>query len=154
MEGQLTAFFLIGEPEQFYGRMNEVFLLNLYENHKPMFVIRPQDGDLKADDITFIPTKEDMVHDAFVILSVCYLKNPEVIQVFKPYYDEIQYEQPFDFNDMPIETRQKLYEIVKASNWEETKVTLTLLANSSLNQLTDQINQYNSFLEVFQPKFV
>ena len=151
MEGQLTAFFLIGEPEQFYGKINEVFLLNLYENSKPMYVLRPQNSEWKEIDIAFIPTVEFMLDDAFVILSAYYLQDQSIKDVFNSYCNNEQEDKPLNFNEIPLEKRLILYNMTHELNWQNTKITLTMFAQSSLKQLINY-EHYRDILEVFQPK--
>ena len=150
--GQLTAYFLIGERECFYGRLNEVFTLNLYENSEPRLIYRPYDQGYKRNEVTFIPTLDHMFEDALLIFALHYLKDERIWDIYK-HYDQFEQEQPFRICNIPIDKREELYKRIKRLTWGDTKILLTTFAPSHLNQFLNDINTNQVPIEVFQSKF-
>jgi hypothetical protein len=149
--GQLTGYFLIGDPKNFYAQINELYLLNLYEEEgiNPQYVFRPQAGEWLVDDIKVIPTNEHLLDDGLLLLAVYYLKDPVIREMYFKYYNQVEEGTPFNLYEIPEDLREVMYELVHKLDWQGNRLLLTTFPPSSLNKFLD--HAYKA-LEVFQSK--
>jgi hypothetical protein len=150
--GQLTGYFLIGDPSHFYAKINELYLLNLYEEEdiRPHYVFRPQAGEWLIDDIKVIPTNEHLLEDGLLLLAVYYLKDPVLREMYFKYVNQME-EEHFCLYEIPKDIREVLYELVKKIDWQGNRLLLTTFPPSSLNSFLEEGSPLAA-LEIFQSR--
>lgn len=85
----LTAQILVGSPHPNHDGLNPSHYLFLSENDRPAWVLVHQNifEEQKTDvgKITWIPTVENMLEDALLMVAIYIQKNHEIIEMAKSF---------------------------------------------------------------------
>lgn len=149
----ITAQLLIGTGHQNHGGINPSFTLYLHENSRPAWELIKFKNEQKASkqNLVWIPTVENMLEDALLMIAVHVLKNEDIIGELSYLKDLERVEM---YKDIPTEKLQKLYQLSREiSKKYEYKIVLTILEGSSLGTQIKIFEQYDMDVEVCTMKY-
>lgn len=148
----VTAHFLVGAPHPNHDGISPRYLLYLHENSRPVLLLTTTKGQVLG---TWIPTVNQMIHDAFLMISVQALKAPEVIQELErcaPGVLQKVEKRNFElYGTFSQEQRQGLYALnqeVLGREYGNLKVALSIYKQSSLRGQLPLLKAYEIGLEV------
>ncbi|MCX6701318.1 MAG: hypothetical protein NTV68_15600 [Methanomicrobiales archaeon] len=92
--GSLTAQILVGDAHSCHGGINPAFYLFLSENSHPAWILVNQNifeepinfrkgGRVKKTRIIWIPSIENMLEDALLMIALYVIKNRQIIDLFQ-----------------------------------------------------------------------
>lgn len=149
--GTITAQILIGKPHIYHEGINPTHFLFLSENSRPAWIMVPQNifPDVKneGERVVWIPTIENMLDDALLMIGIKIIKNPAICKLF--------YEFSSSYNDSPLEiyscfNKEQLTilydESKKIKNWP--KLVITVLNESHIKKLLPSIKAYKVEFEI------
>lgn len=150
--GTFTSQILIGQKHSYDGGIiNISHTLYLSENDRPAWILTPTDPFHANKEtqlkVTWIPTLENMLEDALVMIGLYVLKDKELIALANQYFQDPNQDFIELYDDIKPEDLQKLYE--RARTIESShKVILSVFQGSSiLNQLS-VLKNYQNDIEV------
>jgi hypothetical protein len=152
--GTLTAQILVGSPHVNHDGVQPKNYLFLSENSMPAWILIPQNvfGEhITTKRITWIPSVENMLEDAFLMIAVHIINNSEIIELAKSFYDKIQQTDRLElyecFNDSQ---RKQLYEKCRHIS-KFPKVIISVFRHSTIQKQLKVIEQYKMDVEVCCP---
>jgi hypothetical protein len=153
--GSFTAQMLIGKPHPYHGGINPTHYLFLSENSRPAWILIPQnifDTDGKNDrKITWIPTLDSMLEDAFLMIALYVLKHKTIVNMAKKYISNNQKDWAELYDDITIDDRFHMYE--KCQNIKsDIRIILTVLEESSIKRHLKKIDNYHFDITVCTPQ--
>jgi len=147
--GTITAQFLIGDSHIYHDGIIPTHYLFLSENDKPHLILVSQNLSKSPDPnkVIWIPTVENMLKDALLMISVIIIKDPEILELMKQQNDRID-TLPFELYSCFTKDRldilyKKLSEI---QNWP--KLVITVLKDSSLISQIYEIKNFPIYTEL------
>lgn len=152
----LTAQMLIGSPHPQHDGILPTHYLFLSENNRPVLVLVQQNifqsKEEKPYSITWIPTKENMLEDALLMIAVNVLRDKEILEIVESEGIKIDSNR-FDLNDDINELqRNQLYQ--KCRSVENfPKVILSFFEGSSLKGRLGVLKYYSMDVEVCSPVY-
>ena len=153
----MTAQILIGQSHTYHGGINPSHYLFLSENSKPALILLPQNYDksMKSSESRkiWIPTLENMLEDALVMIAVNVLKDEQVISLANKYINSKDDNYVYMYDDIEAEDRKKLYQASKIMN-KNYKIVISIFQGSSLFRHLPKLKDYNMEVEVNMPKYV
>jgi len=77
----ITAQILVGQAHPNLGGINPTHYLFLSENSRPVWILVPQnlwelESSINEKKVTWIPTVENLLEDALLMIGIHVLKNP------------------------------------------------------------------------------
>ena len=135
-----TAQILVGSPHPYHGGINPTHYLFLSENDRPAWLLYPY-RNTKEKQITWIPTLDSMLEDAFLMISIFILKDKEIVRIFKESTCKIPSKNQ-RYKDITIDKRFFLYEKCKELK-SEKRIIFTVLKESTLMNNLRVIKEYN-----------
>ena len=113
--GTFTAQILIGQKHTYEsGIINITHTLYLTENGRSAWILSPWDEFSTNKEnqikITWIPTLENMLEDAMVMIGLYVLKDKELIALANQYFQRQYTDNMILYNDITPEGLQELYE--------------------------------------------
>jgi len=144
-----TAQILIGDPiESFIDRFTPQFVIYLTENSRPSLVLNAtsihQDDAIDFQQVIWVPTLENILEDALLMI-VLYLHKDEVfINIAKKY---IELKSGIECYDIPEEGRSVLYEMLKGYRFRDYLIG-TVFEGSSLTHQVERIKDYEVIGEI------
>jgi len=152
--GTLTAQILVGSPHVNHDGIQPKNYLFLSENSMPAWVLVPQNifGEhITTKRITWIPTVENMLEDAFLMIAVHIIKNSEILELAKSFYDKIQQTERLElyehFNDSQ---RKQLYEECRHIS-KFPKLIISVFRYSTIQKQLKVVQEYKMDVEVCCP---
>lgn len=110
----ITASILIGTPHPNHDGIEPSHYLFLSENSRPAWMLVTQNvypnGAEKQAKITWIPTVEHMLEDAFLMVAVHVAKSPEIIALAQSYSGKADLLELDFYRDFSDEQRLQLYQ--------------------------------------------
>lgn len=102
---------LIGSTHMYHGGIIPTHYMFLSQNSRPAWILVNQniieDKNISNTKIVWIPTVENMLEDAFLMIAVHINKNSKILELAKSFYSNIE------------SNRIELYECFKESQREE-----------------------------------
>lgn len=138
----MTAQILIGEPHPYHDGIMPSHILFLTENSRAaLTLVAMNDFRVgKEGKVTWIPTLENMIDDAMLMIAVHVEKNVDVIEIATTFSKRIE-DDWYEFEDISEEDRQKLYEKCRTENYLN-RLVVTILEESSIAKKTDVLKHY------------
>ena len=152
----LTAQILIGSSHQNHGGIQPTHYLSLSENSRPAWILVPENifgpGNEKNPRITWIPTIENMLEDALLMIAINVLKDEGVIDLAKEHFKRDIHGPLALYEDIDQAALKNLYqECRKLKN--RYKIVLTVLEGSSIRNQLKVLNDYGIDMEVCTPLY-
>lgn len=149
--GSFTAQILVGQAHPYQGGIIPSHLLFLSENSRPAWVLTMLDSASNEEKITWIPTVENMLQDALLMISVYVLKNqkirsaPEIKKILKKDFIEL-------YDDIGEKSLQELYN--KCLNIDfHCKLVVVTFEGSTIRGQLKVLQDYEMDLEVCTPVY-
>lgn len=138
----ITAQFLIGDSHIYHDGIIPTHYLFLTENDKPYLILVHE--NLKkpvGGRIVWIPTIENMMKDALLMISAYIIKDPEIIQLMNK-HGKIFDNSPMElYSHFSKENLALLYDkLERVQKWP--KIVVTVLQNSSIKAGVKDIANY------------
>lgn len=149
--GTLTAQILVGSPHPNHGGITPTHYLFLSENSRPAWILTYENifnaGRRNAGKITWIPTTENMLEDALLMIAVHVSKNHEIIKLAKGFNDEIDGDQIELYSALHDAQRKQLY--LKCQSIPDfPKVVISVFRSSTIENQLRILKQYKMDVEV------
>lgn len=138
--GTFTAQILVGHDHRYGGGIIPSHALYLSENSRPAWILKNLDlfeeGN-QSDFVRWIPTVENMLDDAMLLIGIHVIKDEAVIKAAQDFckvdnLDDLELYEAFSKEDL-----ETLYELVRTTKIEYC-IALTIFNESHI------INQYNT----------
>jgi hypothetical protein len=147
----LTAQILVGSPHFYHDGINPTHYLYLSENNRPAWVLVHQnifdEKQLSTSKITWIPTAEDMLEDALLMIAIHVCKDREILEYAKSFNAKFQKDWLEVYADFKETQRKHLYEKCRAIT-DFPKVIISVFEGSTLEKQLPVLNQYKMNVEV------
>ncbi len=153
----MTAQFLIGSGHPYDGGINPTHYLYLSENDRPALILVPQNifEDAKnktKESIVWIPTIENMLEDALLMIAIHVIKDNEVLGLAREYIKNFNKDRLELYESISGEDRETLYQANRASK-VNYKIGLSVFKGSTLLNQLDVLQDYQMEVEVLLPAF-
>ncbi len=149
--GTLTAQILVGSPHPNHGGIEPTHYLFLSENSRPAWILVDQNlfGTQKwqKKKITWIPTVENMIEDAILMIAIHIQNNQDIIELAASFSDNVKsdrLELHEHFNDSQ---RKQLYEKCREIS-DFPKVIVSVFRGSTIQSQLEVIEEYRMDVEV------
>ena len=152
----LTAQILIGTSHQNHGGIVPTHYLFLSENSAPAWVLLPENifnsGNDKIAKITWIPTLENMLEDALLMIAINVLKDKEIAELAKEHFKRDIHGSLSLYEDIDPAALKTLYQKCRKLN-NRYKIVLTVLEGSSIRSQLKVLKNYGIDMEVCTPLY-
>jgi hypothetical protein len=152
-----TCQILIGQKHSYdSGIINITHTLYLSENSRPAWILSPTD-EFKANKqtqqkITWIPTLENMLEDALVMIGLYVLKDKQLISLTNQYFKDANKDFIELYNDVKADDLQELYKQVRKIESSHKMILSVFQGSSIVNQLP-VLKYYQHDIEVCKSIF-
>lgn len=141
----MTAQILVGSPHPNHDGINPTHYLFLSENSRPAWILVLANvfHPSSRKKIIWIPTVENMLEDAFLMIAVHIQQDQEIIELTKSLYKNISLDklELYDCVD-----RNQLYEKCRQLNLP--KIIISVFKDSTIQGQLEIIEQYKMDVEV------
>ena len=155
--GTFTAQILIGEPHQNHDGIIPYHQLFLSENSRPAWMLReiyyPDDAPkTDAEKTVWIPTMENMLEDALLMIAVHIIHSPDILNVASAYTEEISASFLELYSAFKDEELEMLYE--KCRGIEAfPKLAVSVFRHSTIAGQLSVLQKYKMDVEVCTPVY-
>jgi hypothetical protein len=152
----ITAQILIGHTNQLGGGMLPTHCLLLSEGNKPVWILKNldilEDHISALNTIRWVPTEENILDDALLMISISILKDEKLLDKAKKYFNNLS--QPLlDLNeDISMCNLMELREISKALKYDY-KIAISCFSGTSLEGNLKKLKEYSMDVEVCTPTY-
>lgn len=147
-----TGQMLVGSADRFHGGIIPTHFLFLSENHRPAWVLVPENVDSKnnAEKITWIPTVEHMIEDALLMIAIHVVKDQGIRELAGTISQKLESDWVELYDDIDEQDREELYQKCRAIDFMhyECKVVVTILKGSSIQDAASVLESYRIEAEV------
>lgn len=151
--GTMTAQILVGSSHPNHDGIQPTHWLFLSENSKSAWVLTSQnifEEDITTNQIIWIPSIDNMLEDAFLMIAIHIEQNPEVIDLAKSFSKNIGAERLELYEEFKDSQRQQLYEKCRQMS-QFPKVIISVFQSSTIQMQLKIIEQYQMDVEVCYP---
>jgi hypothetical protein len=151
----ITAQILIGVPDQYHDGINPTHYLFLSENDRPAWLLREEnifslEKKIDRKTIVWIPTLENMLEDALLMISIYILKDETILKKVRTIFNnKIPYrvEAYADFKKGEL---AKLYDKNKniLEKYGNVKIVITILKGSHIYNRLKALENYKLMVEI------
>ena len=149
--GTLTTQILVGSPHPYHGGINPTHYLFLSENDRPAWILVNQNvfptRQRGYPKIIWIPTVENMLEDALLMIAIHVCKNREVVELAQSFSDKIQANRVEMYRDFEESQRKQLYQKCKVIT-DFPKIIISTFRDSSIEMQLSVLKQYRMDVEV------
>ena len=147
----LTAQILIGRSHHNHDGINPTHYLFLSENDRPAWILVDQNvfnGEPTGHSkIIWIPTIENMLEDALLMIAIHVCKNRDLITYAKGFSDRIQTDRIEMYTEFEESQRKQLYQRCKAIT-DFPKVIVSVFKGSTIEKQLPLMEHYKMDVEV------
>ena len=147
----LTAQILVGRSHSNHDGINPTHYLFLSENDRPAWVLVCQNVFRKErqshSKITWIPTVENMLEDALLMIAIHICRNREVIQHAKSFNAKIQTDRIEVYADLEESQRKLLYQACRSMS-DFPKIIISVFRGSTIEKQLSLFEKYRMDVEV------
>ena len=153
----LTAQMMVGTPHANHDGINPTNYLFLSENSRPAWMLVPQNifmesGNDITGKVTWIPTIENMLEDAILMIAIHVCKNPEIIELSKQFSKSMLSDRVEMYENLEKFQREQLYQKCRELK-VFPKIILSVFKDSSIESQLQILNLYKMDIEVCSPIF-
>ncbi|MBU9713138.1 hypothetical protein [Evansella tamaricis] len=148
--GTSTAQILVGNAHPYHqGIYGISHVLYLSENSRPAWILKSL--ETAEREVIWIPTLENMLEDALLMIAIYVVKDKEVINLWKDYTTEKNrnHMELYQINQKEL---QKMYEQARELT-SSCKLAITIFSDSSINHQLSAIKFYNMDFEVCTSRY-
>lgn len=152
----LTAQILIGWPHPNHDGINPTHYLFLSENDRPAWVLVDQniakEERSSLPEITWIPTVENMLQDALLMIGIHIVKSREITEMARGFFSKIEFERVEFYSDLNESQRNRLYrECRKIADFP--KIIISVFRGSTIEKQLAVLKHYKMDVEVCRPTY-
>ncbi|MEB1808870.1 MAG: hypothetical protein LPK26_16540 [Bacillaceae bacterium] len=144
--GTFTAQLLVGHSHPNDGGIYGItHTLHLSENSRPAWVLQTA-GDGRKNEITWIPTLENMLDDALLMIGIYVLKDEALCKMIGCYFSNKQknYIELYDIEPIHLsEMRARCHELSS-----DLKIMISVFEGSTVQRQLHAISEYDFDFEV------
>ena len=149
--GTFTAQILIGSPHPNHGGITPTHILYLSENDRPAWVLNNENASKDnrggISKITWIPTIENTLEDAIVMIATHVCKNGKIIEHVKAFSKKTKIDWIEMYSDFDESKRKLLYEECKTI-MNFPKLIVSAFRESTIERQLPVLKQYQMDVEV------
>ncbi|KYO66961.1 hypothetical protein [Thermovenabulum gondwanense] len=140
--GSFTCEILVGHSHSNHGGIIPTHVLFLSENDRPAWILNSLNlfsksnnaSNVKTKEIVWIPTIENMLEDALLMLGIYVLKDSSLIDAAKKFFKKDIFGDRLElYEDIEKENLLKLYKMCRNIDIRY-KIVITTLDGSSINE--------------------
>jgi len=149
----MTAQILIGRGHPNHDGINPTHYLFLSENGAPAWILVNENifsFNSNRSKITWIPTVENMLEDAILMIAVHVLKDHKISAMFNSFFEND--EARIKLYDLQQTQRNELYQQCR-EHMEGPKLIISVFQDSSIINQLPVLNQYKMDVEICQPTY-
>jgi len=147
----LTANILVGTTHPNHGGINPTHYVFLSENSKPAWILVPENisspKTFKDQRVIWVPTSENMLEDALLMIAIHVIKHKEVCDLSKKYFVNNNKEIVKMYEDINQENLEELYRKCRCID-NSYKIVISILEGSTLQEQIKLIENYKMDIEV------
>jgi len=152
----LTAQILVGTPHQNHGGINPTHYLFLSENSMPAWILVPEnvfsEGSAKFNKITWIPTIENMLEDALLMIAIHVIKDEEICKLSQKCFTNKTIERAGLYQDIDEKDLKSLHEKCRETG-TRYKIVVTVFEGSSIRNHLGVLENYKMDVEICTPTY-
>ena len=152
----LTAQILVGTSHQNHGGIEPTHFLFLSENSAPAWVLVPENvfnpENTNINKITWLPTVENMLEDALLMIAINVLKDKEISELAKEHFKRDIHGSLALYQDIDPSALKTLYQKCRKLK-NRYEIVLTVLEGSSIRGQLKVLNSYGIDMEVCTPRY-
>lgn len=149
--GTITAHILVGSPHPNHGGINPTHFLFLTENDRPAWILVNENVFKKdqadVQNVTWIPTVENMLEDAMLMIAIHVSKNQEIIALSKSFNPAIEVERVQLYTALEEVQREQLYLKCRSIS-DFPKIVVSVLRGSTIDKQLTAIEKYKMDVEI------
>jgi len=150
----LTAQILVGSAHPNHDGINPTHYVFLWENDRPAWILVHQNIFKEREEnvgrITWIPTIENMLEDALLMIAIHVCKNNEVIKLAKSFSAKIESDSMELCSNLEETHRKRLYEKCRQIS-DFPKIIISVFRGSTIEKQLSVLEQYKMDVEVCKP---
>jgi hypothetical protein len=151
----MTAQILVGQPHIYHDGINPTHYLFLSENSRPAWILVQQNifrdsQMIGPEKITWIPTRENMLEDAFLMIAIHVFRDPTIRAEARKCFSKHRPDFVELYNDISREDRERLYSVCRELDIDCT-VVVTVLNESSIINKVSVANHYKWNIQICIP---
>lgn len=149
----ITAQILVKDPKGFSGHFDAFSKVQLSEGGRPLWVSRrPIHPDMNMRRFSWIPTVENMLDDALVMLALHILEDEQLTATVQDFMQGRRYKSLLLYEDLTDQQRKILYEQCKAISFAE-EVMVVVFHDSSVQSCLSTLQDYQMDFQVLTPSY-
>jgi len=146
-----TAQILVGQKHSYDGGIiNISHVLYLSENDRPAWVLTSmdlfEDKQTNKKRVTWIPTIENMLEDALVMIGLYVLKDEKLFEMVKRYSKDNMLDY-IELYQIELENRQELYDYIITMK-SHHKIMVSVFRGSSISNQISVLDDFMNEIEV------
>lgn len=149
--GAITAQILVGSPHPNHGGINPTHFLFLTENDRPAWILVTEnvfkEGRTDVQRVIWIPTVENMLEDAMLMIAIHVSKSPEMIELAKSFNSAIEMDHVQLYSVLEEFQREQLYLKCRSIS-DFPKVVVSVLRGSTIDKQLTAMEQYKMDVEI------
>jgi hypothetical protein len=153
--GTMTAQILVGETHPNHGGISPTHYLFLSENSRPAWILVEQNifgHEHEAQRVVWIPTAENMLEDALLMIAMYVLKDKEILEMAEGFFKN-KGRNPLElYDDISKDDLKKLYERCREIEMG-CKIVISVFDGSSIRRQVNALEKYKMDAEVCTVKY-
>ena len=149
--GTMTAQILIGSAHPNHNGINPTHNIFLSENDRPALILTGENffkaNQQNAAPITWIPTVEDMLEDALLMIAIHVSRGREIIELAKGFNDKIMDDRLELYFVLDDAQRKQLYTKCRLIS-DFPKIVISVFRASTMDKQLPILEQYKMDVEV------
>lgn len=153
--GTITAQILVGQGHPYHDGIEPSHRLYLSENSRPSWILVPENwgGGLEGSKVTWVPTVENSLEDALLMIGIHVVKDPELVALASQFIRSKENNWVVVYEDVDPENLFHLYR--RCRELANTfKLVITIMRGSLLETQLKVLEDYQMDVEVCRPEFV
>jgi hypothetical protein len=150
----LTAQILIGGAEISHHGINPTHFLFLSENDRPAWILVDQnvfqEDQSSFSKITWLPTVENMLEDALLMVAIHVLKDREMLRIAKDVNIRTDAKWVEFYSNLDENSRNRLYKRCRTIP-DFPKLIISVLKGSTIENQLAALDNYKMDVEVCRP---
>lgn len=152
--GTITAQILVGKGHPYHDGIEPSHRLYLSENSRPSWILVPENwGGGSGSKVTWVPTVENALEDALLMIGIHVVKDPELVTLAGQYIRSKENNWVVVYEDADPENLVHLYR--RCRDLANTfKLVITVMRGSLIEAQLKILEDYQMDVEVCRPEFV
>lgn len=140
-----TGQIIVGQGHPYHSGIQPDYILWLSENSRPAWLLQPFENNKKSK-VVWIPTVENMLEDALLMIAIYIEKNSDVLAVWN-HLGLAEEERIELYEKTSDEQRRQLYALCRTIRYSR-KLIFTILKQSTIMPQIAVLKNYSCELEL------